>query len=419
MALYKNNKQDGSTILIAGTGGIGSIEADSAFDSTSINPVQNKVVSAQFDIIDKILYKKYISIVKLEEDYILSIDKVLKLYDKIVFPATTDQKEIIITYKDNTQETIIINKENNPTIFIGDNFSFITIPQGFKATIYRCVDEEETRKLQLGFNQLEKQINNNEKELKYTGILVPNLIYDLDFSFGNIDENGTEINSKSAIIAKYSFDKNVDSIIKSINKPITIKIGYEDGNGEYQIKSYTLNEENSYIQKFTFNEGYEYRIIFSSFPEVELNQIGTLLDKIGIYIPTKIIADVGNVPVSNGDGTWSWRNLENEIQKINLSWNGLTIEFYKQGKMVWMKVSGTLSTDLTINNAFTDTIVVPNGLKPIANDTMDVISGLYRFQVNAVEGTGFRIGQGKILSTETGTDITAGTELHFNRMYIC
>ena len=164
MALYKNNKQDGSTILIAGTGGIGSIEADSAFDSTSINPIQNKVVSAQFDIIDKILYKKYISIVKLEEDYILSIDKPLKLYDKIVFPATTYQKEIIITYKDNTQETIIINKENNPTIFIGDNFSFITIPQGFKATIYRCVDEEETRKLQLGFSQLEKQINNNEKE---------------------------------------------------------------------------------------------------------------------------------------------------------------------------------------------------------------------------------------------------------------
>ena len=84
-----------------------------------------------------------------------------------------------------------------------------------------------------------------------------------------------------------------------------------------------------------------------------------------------------------------------------------------------MKVSGTLSTDLTINNAFTDTIVVPNGFKPTISDTMDVISGLYRFQINAVEGTGFRIGQGKILSTETGTDITAGTELHFNRMYIC
>ena len=84
-----------------------------------------------------------------------------------------------------------------------------------------------------------------------------------------------------------------------------------------------------------------------------------------------------------------------------------------------MNASGTLSTDLTINNAFTDTIVAPDNFKPLINDTMDVISGLYRFQINAVKGSGFRIGQGKILSTETGTDITTGTELHFNRMYLC
>ena len=84
-----------------------------------------------------------------------------------------------------------------------------------------------------------------------------------------------------------------------------------------------------------------------------------------------------------------------------------------------MKASGTLSADLVINNAFADTIIPSKGFKPTINDTMDVISGLYRFQINAVEGTGFRIGQGKILSTETGTDITAGTELYFNRMYIC
>lgn len=416
MALYKNNKQDGSTILIAGVGGR-NINIDSTLDSTSMNPVQNKIITEQFDIIDKILYKRYISKIS-PSSFILSVNDELKLYDKILFSTTTTQKEIIITYKDNTKENIIINEENNPTIFVGENFSSIEIPANLTAIIYRCVDENEIQKLQSVFNKLEKQLNDTHTELIQTGIVVPNLIYNLDFSFGAIDEDGNELVSKTGIITNFSFYKNIDIVIKSIDTEINFRTRYENNNGEYITQSYSLNQENNYMQKIIFNADCEYKIAFSYPSESEISDITDIKDKINIYTPNRII-DAGKMPVSNGNGTWSWKNPENEIQKMQLSWNGLTIDFYKQGRIAWMKVSGTLSADLAINNAFADTIIPLENFKPTVSDTMDIISGLYRFQVNAVEGTGFRIGQGKILSTETGTDITAGTELHFNRMYIC
>lgn len=416
MALYKNNKQDGSTILIAGVGGE-NINVDSTLDSTSTSPVQNKIITKQFDIIDKILYKRYISRIS-PSSFILSVNDELKLYDKILFSTTTTQKEIIITYKDNTKENIIINEENNPTIFVGENFSSIEIPANLTAIIYRCVDENEIQKLQSAFNKLEKQLNDTQIELTQTSIVVPNLIYNLDFSFGAIDEDGNELVSKTGIITNFSFYKNIDIVIKSIDTEISFRTRYENNNGEYITQSYSLNQENNYMQKITFNADYEYKIAFSYSSESEIVNITDIKDKINIYAPNRII-DAGKMPVSNGNGTWSWKNPENEIQKTQLSWNGLTIDFYKQGRIAWMKVRGTLSADLAINNAFADTIIPLDGFKPTVSDTMDVISGLYRFQVNAIEGTGFRIGQGKILSTETGTDITAGTELHFNRIYIC
>ena len=418
MALYKNNRQDGSTILIAGTGGE-NINVDSTLDSTSTNPVQNKIITEQFDIIDKILYKRYISVGSSSSSgFILSINDKLKLYDKILFSTITTQKEIIITYKDNTKENIIINEENNPTIFVGENFSSIEVPANLTAIIYRCVDENEIQKLQSAFNKLEKQLNDTHTELMQTGIVVPNLINDLYFSFGTIDEEGNELVSKTGIITNFSFYKNIDIVIKSIDTEINFRTRYENNNGEYITQSYSLNQENNYMQKITFNADCEYKIAFSYPSESEISDITDIKDKINIYAPNRII-DAGKMPVSNGNGTWNWKNPENEIQKTQLSWNGLTIDFYKQGKMIWMNASGTLSTDLTINNAFTDTIVAPDNFKPTVSDTMDVISGLYRFQINAVKGSGFRIGQGKILSTETGTDITTGTELHFNRMYLC
>lgn len=415
MALYKNNKQDGSTILIAGTGGIGSIEADSAFDSTSANPVQNKIISAQFDIIDKILYKRYGSVISSSGILTLTIDKELKLYDKISFSSVTENKEIIITYKDNTKETVLINKENSPTIFIGDNCFSIEAPSNVTAFIYRCVDENEVRQLQTNFKQLKKQADDTYSELEQIGILVTNLMHDFTFSFGTIDEDG----SKLGAMTVFSLDKDESIVIKSNNIDMSFKIKYEDINGEYQLESYMLNQENEYTQKITFIADYEYKIAFSLSPETEVTNITDITDKVGMYISNNNILIAGYVPMTNGNGTWSWKSPESEIQKSQLSWNGLTIEFYKQGRIAWMKANGTLSADLTINNAFTDTIIPLKGFKPTVNDTMDVISGLYRFQINAVEGTGFRIGQGKILSTETGTDITTGTELHFNRMYVC
>ena len=419
MALYKNNKQDGSAILIAGVGGE-NINVDSTLDSTSTNPVQNKIITEQFNIIDKILYKRYISVGSSSSSgFILSINDKLKLYDKIIlFSSTIIQGEIIITYKDNTKENIIINEENNPTIFVGENFSSIEIPANLTAIIYRCVDENEIQKLQSAFNKLEKQFNDTHTELMQTDIVVPNLIYDLKFSFGAIDEYGNELVSKTGIMTDLFFYKNTDIVIKSIDTEIIFRTRYENGNGEYITQSYSLNQENNYMQKITFNANCEYKIVFSYPSESEIENITDIKDKINIYTPNRII-DAGKMPVSNGNGTWSWRNPENEIQKTQLSWNGLTIDFYKQGRIAWMKASGTLSANLAINNAFADTIIPLDSFKPTVSDTMDIISGLYRFQVNAVEGTGFRIGQGKILSTETGTDITAGTELHFNRMYIC
>ena len=416
MALYKNNKQDGSTTLIAGVGGE-NINVDSTLDSTSTNPVQNKIITEQFDIIDKILYKEYISMQN-TSSFILSINDELKLYDKILFSTTTTQKEIIITYKDNTKENIIINEENNPTIFVGENFSSIEIPANLKATIYRCVDDKQIQKLQGAFNKLEKQFNDTHTELMQTDIIDPNLIYDLKFSFGAIDEYGNELVSKTGIMTNLFFYKNTDIVIKSIDTEINFRTRYENNNGEYITQSYSLNQENNYMQEITFNADCEYKIAFSYPSESEISDITDIKDKINIYAPNRII-DAGKMPVSNGNGTWSWRKPENEIQKTQLSWNGLTIDFYKQGRIAWMKVSGTLSADLAINNAFADIIIPLDSFKPTVSDTMDIISGLYRFQINAVEGTGFRIGQGKILSTETGTDITAGTELHFNRMYIC
>ena len=418
MALYKNNKQDGSTILIAGVGGENT-NVDSTLDSTSTNPVQNKIITEQFDIIDKILYKEYISTQGTgTSSFVFSVNDELKLYDKILFSTTTTQKEIIITYKDNTKENIIINEDNNPTIFVGENFSSIEIPANIKATIYRCVDDKQIQKLQSAFNKLEKQFNDTHTELMQTDIVVPNLIYDLKFSFGAIDEYGNELVSKTGIMTDLFFYKNTDIVIKSIDTEIIFRTRYENDNREYITQSYSLNQENNYMQKITFNADCEYKISFSYPSESEISDITDIKDKINIYAPNRII-DAGKMPVSNGNGTWSWKNPENEIQKTQLSWNGLTIDFYKQGRIAWMKVSGTLSADLAINNAFTDIIIPLDSFKPTVSDTMDVISGLYRFQVNAVEGTGFRIGQGKILSTETGTDITSGTELHFNRMYIC
>lgn len=419
MALYKNNKQDGSTILIAGTGGE-NINVDSTLDSTSTNPVQNKIITEQFDIIDKILYKRYISAGgSSSSGFILSINDELKLYDKIIlFSPTTIQGEIIVTYKDNTKENIMINTDNSPTIFVGENFSSIKVPAKITAIIYRCVDENQIRKLQSAFNKLEKQFNDTHTELMQTDIVVPNLIYDLKFSFGAIDEYGNELVSKTGIITNFSFSKNTDIVIKSIDTEIIFRTRYENNNGEYITQSYSLNQENNYMQEIIFNANCEYKTSFSYPSESEIVNITDIKDKINIYIPNRII-DAGKMPVSNGNGTWSWRNPDNEIQKMQLSWNGLTIDFYKQGRIAWMKVSGTLSADLAINNAFIDIIIPLDSFKPTVSDTMDIISGLYRFQVNAVEGTGFRIGQGKILSTETGTDITAGTELHFNRMYIC
>ena len=178
MALYKNNKQDGSTILIAGVGGE-NINVDSTLDSTSMNPVQNKIIAEQFDIIDKILYKRYISAGSSSSSgFILSVNDELKLYDKIIlFSPTTIQGEIIITYKDNTKENIMINTDNSPTIFVGENFSSIEVPAKITAIIYRCIDENQIRKLQSAFNKLEKQFNDTHTELMQTDIVVPNLIY--------------------------------------------------------------------------------------------------------------------------------------------------------------------------------------------------------------------------------------------------
>lgn len=420
MALYKNNKQDGSTILIAGTGGVGSINIDSALSMTSENPVQNKIISTEIKTINDILYKKYINYVTTSSNLTLTIDKDLKLYDKIIVISKDDtEKNVIINYTDNTQETIAISKTINPTIFVKENFSSVIIPEYAIANIYRCIDENEIHQLQTNFKQLKKQIDNTYTELEQTGIMVTNLIYDLDFSFGTLDEDGSELVNKLGVVTTFSLDKEESIVIKSNSTNMTVKLRYEDINGESQFESYLLNQENEYTQKVTFIAGYEYKIAFSFSPEVEITNTTDITNKVGIYISNDNILMADYVPMTNGNGTWSWKNPESEIQKSQLSWNGLTIEFYKQGRIAWMKASGTLSADLAINNAFADIIIPSNSFKPTVNDTMDVISGLYRFQVNAVEGTGFRIGQGKILSTETGTDITTGTELHFNRTYIC
>lgn len=248
MALYKNNRQTGSAILIAGTGG-GSTDVDSTFDSTSINPVQNKVISAQFDTINKILYKRYNSVVSNDGSLILNIDKELKLYDKISFPSTSAKKELIITYKDNTKESIIMSEQNNPDILIESNFSSIEIPQNFTATIYRCVDENEVRKLQTTFNKSEQRLDNVQTELMQTGLLVSNLMYDLSFSFGYINEDGSESVNKFSVLADCSFEKDVNTIIKSANINMTFTIKYEGDGGEPQVSSYSLNQENNYAQK--------------------------------------------------------------------------------------------------------------------------------------------------------------------------
>lgn len=418
MALYKNNRQDGSTILIAGTGGIGSIDVDSAFDSTSVNPVQNKVITEKFSIIDNILYKQVHSLLSPSSDITLTLDTDLKLYDKIILsPRDNSTKKAIINYKYGNSDTLSFTKYDAPTILVNDNISSIKIDSNVRIIIYRCIDGNDIKKINNSIENINKEISNNQTELIQKGIFVPNLTHTLNFSLGDISEDGDEIRSLKSIKAKMEVNNTTNTLLKSSFDSI-VKIAQMNEDGNFTFQTYTLNESNNYTQTYLFKLNYTYFVIWSYASGEDIQNIDDMISKIGIYVPKVSIVN-GAIPISNGDGTWNWRNLENEIQKTNLSWNGLTIEFYKQRKMVWMKVGGTLSTDLTINNAFADTIVVPNGLKPIANDTMDIISGLYRFQINAVEGTGFRIGQGKILSTETGTDITAGTELYFNRMYIC
>ena len=418
MALYKNNKQDGSTILIAGTGGIGSIDVDSAFNSTSINPVQNKVITEKFSIIDNILYKQAHSLLSPSSDITLTFDTDLKLYDKIILsPRDNSTKKAIINYKDGNSDTLSFTKNDAPTILVNDNISSIKIDSNVKIIIYRCIDGNDIKKINNSIENINKEISNNQAELIQKGIFVPNLTHTLDFSLGDISKDGYEISSLKSIKAKMEVNNTTNTLLKSSFDSV-VKIAQMDEDGNFTFQTYTLNESNNYTQTYLFNLNYTYFVIWSYASEKDIQNIDDMISKIGIYVPKVSIVN-GAIPISNGDGTWNWKNLENKIQKESLSWNGLTIDFYKQGKMVWINASGTLSTDLTINNAFTDIIVAPDNFKPLINDTMDVISGLYRFQINAVKGTGFRIGQGKILSTETGTDITTGTELHFNRMYLC
>lgn len=418
MALYKNNKQDGSTILIAGTGGIGSIDIDSEFNSTSVNPVQNKVITEKFSIIDNILYKQAHSLLSPSSDITLTFDTDLKLYDKIILsPRDNSTKKAIINYKYGNSDTLSFTKNDAPTILVNDNISSIKIDSNVKIIIYRCIDGNDIKKINNSIENINKEISNNQTELIQKGIFVPNLTHTLDFSLGDISEDGDEISSLKSIKAKMEVNNTTNTLLKSSFDSI-VKIAQMDEDGNFTFQTYTLNESNNYTQTYLFKLNYTYFVIWSYASEEDIQNIDDMISKIGIYVPKVSIVN-GAIPISNGDGTWSWKNLENKIQKESLSWNGLIIDFYKQGKMIWMNVSGALSTDLTINNAFTDIIVAPDNFKPLINDIMDVISGLYRFQINAVKGTGFRIGQGKILSTETGTDITAGTELHFNRMYIC
>lgn len=418
MALYKNNKQDGSTILIAGTGGIGSIEADSAFDSTSINPVQNKVITEKFSIIDNILYKQAHSILGPSSDITLTLDTDLKLYDKIILsPRDNSTKNAIINYKYGNSDTLSFTKNDAPTILVNDNISSIKIDSNVKIIIYRCIDGNDIKKINNSIKNINKEISNNQTELIQKGIFVPNLTHTLDFSLGDISEDGDEISSLKSIKAKIEVNNTTNTLLKSSFDSI-VKIAKMDEDGNFTFQTYTLNESNNYTQTYLFKLNYTYFVIWSYASEEDIQNIDDMISKIGIYVPKVSIVN-GAIPISNGDGTWSWKNPENEIQKMQLFWNGLTIDFYKQGRIAWMKISGTLSADLAINNAFVDMIIPLESFKPTVSDTMDIISGLYRFQINAVKGTGFRIGQGKILSTETGTDITAGTELHFNRMYIC
>lgn len=418
MALYKNNKQDGSTILIAGTGGIGSIEADSAFDSTSINPVQNKVITEKFSIIDNILYKQAHSILGPSSDITLTLDTDLKLYDKIILsPRDNSTKNAIINYKYGNSDTLSFTKYDAPTILVNDNISSIKIDSNVKIIIYRCIDGNDIKKINNSIENINKEISNNQTELIQKGIFVPNLTHTLDFSLGDISEDGDEISSLKSIKAKIEVNNTTNTLLKSSFDSI-VKIAKMDEDGNFTFQTYTLNESNNYTQTYLFKLNYTYFVIWSYASEEDIQNIDDMISKIGIYVPKVSIVN-GAIPISNGDGTWSWKNPENEIQKMQLFWNGLTIDFYKQGRIAWMKISGTLSADLAINNAFVDMIIPLESFKPTVSDTMDIISGLYRFQINAVKGTGFRIGQGKILSTETGTDITAGTELHFNRMYIC
>lgn len=418
MALYKNNRQDGSTILIAGTGGIGSIDIDSAFDSTSVNPVQNKVITEKFSIIDNILYKQAHSLLGPSSDITLTFGTDLKLYDKIILsPRDNSTKNAIINYKYGNSDTLSFTKYDAPTILVNDNISSIKIDSNVKIIIYRCIDGNDIKKINNSIENINKEISNNQTELIQKGIFVPNLTHTLDFSLGDISENGYEISSLKSIKAKIKVNNTTNTLLKSSFDSV-VKIAQMDEDGNFTFQTYTLNESNNYTQTYLFNLNYTYFVIWSYASKENIQNIDDMISKIGIYVPKVSIVN-GAIPISNGDGTWNWKNFENKIQKESLSWNGLTIDFYKQGKMIWMNTSGTLSTDLTINNTFTDTIVAPDNFKPLINDTMDVISGLYRFQINAVKGTGFRIGQGKILSTETGTDITTGTELHFNRMYLC
>ena len=166
MALYKNNKQDGSTILIAGTGGIGSIEADSAFNSTSVNPVQNKVITEKFSIIDNILYKQAHSLLGPSTDITLTLGTDLKLYDKIILsPRDNSTKKAIINYKDGNSDTLSFTKNDAPTILVNDNISSIKIDSNVKIIIYRCIDGNDIKKINNSIENINKEILNNQKEL--------------------------------------------------------------------------------------------------------------------------------------------------------------------------------------------------------------------------------------------------------------
>jgi len=96
---------------------------------------------------------------------------------------------------------------------------------------------------------------------------------------------------------------------------------------------------------------------------------------------------------------------------------GLTFLFYKQGRIVFMRVYGTTTKPIPASSSYVDLCAIPAGFEPAGNDIIYTSFGNYRFQWNITDGM-IRFGYSSTVNGGTASDIPTNNFVGMQRWYI-